>query len=75
MHILTYAVLDYIDNLSVLFVINLFNSLNDDICLLYLLPNIIYSSVISLLNYKKAVRIQQFTDGADSVEKTLSYMD
>ena len=33
MHILTYAVLDYIDNLPVLFVINLFNILDDDICL------------------------------------------
>ena len=28
----------------------------------YLLPNIIYSEVLSLLNSKKAVRIQQFTD-------------
>ena len=33
MHILTYAVLDYIDNLPVLFVFNLFNILNDDICM------------------------------------------
>ena len=33
MHILTYAVLEYIDNLPVLFFINLFNILNVDICL------------------------------------------
>ena len=34
MHILTYTtVIDYIDNLPLLFVINLFNILNDDICL------------------------------------------
>ena len=33
MHILIYAVLDYIDNLPVLFVINLFNILYDVICL------------------------------------------
>ena len=32
MQILTYTVVDYIDNLPVLFVINLFNILNDDIC-------------------------------------------
>ena len=33
MHILTYVVLDYIDNLPLLFVINLVNILDDDICL------------------------------------------
>ena len=33
----------------------------------YLLPNIIYSVVLSLLNTKKAVRIQQFRDGANIV--------
>ena len=65
---LTCAVLEYIDNLPVLFFIILFNILNDNI-----LTNTIYSAVLSLLNSKKAVRIQQFTDGATSVEKTLSY--
>ena len=33
MHFLTCAVLEYIDNLPVLFDINLFNILNDNICL------------------------------------------
>ena len=33
----------------------------------YPFQNIIYSMVISLLNSKKAVRIQQFTDGATVV--------
>ena len=32
-HILTYAVLDYINNMPVLFVMNLFNILDDDIFL------------------------------------------
>ena len=33
MHILTYAVLDFIDNLPVIFLSNLFNILDDDIYL------------------------------------------
>ena len=33
MHIVTSAVIDYIDNLLILFVINLFNIFDDDICL------------------------------------------
>ena len=33
MNIITSAVLEYIDNLPVLFFINLFKILNDDICL------------------------------------------
>ena len=60
MNTLTYAVLDYIDNLPVLI-------LNDDICMHTCFPNINYSVVFSLLNSKKAVRIQLFTDGASIV--------
>ena len=33
MNIFTYPVLDYIDNLPVLFVFNLFNIINEDICM------------------------------------------
>ena len=62
MHILTYAVLNYID---ILFVIDLFNIINDDICLHTCCT--IYSVVLSLLNSKKAVQIQHFTDGATIV--------
>ena len=49
-----FTVLDDIDNLPTLFVIYLFNILKDDLCL-------------SLLNPKKDIRIQQFTDGATIV--------
>ena len=42
-------------------------------CAVLIVQYTIYSAVLSLLNSKKAVRIQQFIDGATSVEKTLSY--
>ena len=71
MHILTYAVLDYIDNLPVLFVIHLFKIHDNYICLpTYLLPNIIYSFVLSLVNSKKSVRIQQFTGNSDRLPES-----
>ena len=50
------AVLEYIDNLPVLFLINLFNILNDDIFL-----HTFCQTLFIVLNSKKAVRIQQIS--------------
>ena len=63
MNILTSAELDYIDNLPVLFVVHL-SIFSTTYLPTYLLPNIIYSAVLSSLNFKRNVRIQQITDGA-----------
>ena len=49
MHILTYAVLDYIDNLQVLFVINFTQHSQQRHFPAYLFPNNIYSAMLSLL--------------------------
>ena len=39
----------------------------------HILPNTIYSAVLSLLNSKKAVQIHQFTDGASIVSRKHYY--
>ena len=64
---LTSAFLDYTDNLPVLFVINLFNILDYDICMPTCVAKDYLYCFLSLLNSKKTVRIHQFTDGTTNI--------
>ena len=69
MHILTWAVLDYIDNLPVLFVINLFYIVNDNICL----HTCCGAFFAKLQESCKNSAIHRWRNPNHSVEKTLSY--
>ena len=70
MHILTYAVLNYIHNLPVLFAIRSIKSFDDDICL-----HTRCQTLFIVWAIKKAVRIQQFTDGTTIVLRNNTIQD